>query len=63
MLYYFEQRYPVELEVTIVWYDTDGNVDFASIDWIKGLNAGHALYRARQNWPDAVVEPARPSSS
>lgn len=29
-------------------------VDF--IDEIRGLNKGHALYRAKQNWPDLDVE-------
>ena len=45
---YDEQRYPVSINVLIIWSD-----GLTYTDSIKGLNIGHALYLARLNWPDA----------
>jgi len=47
---YFQQKYPVSVKVE-VWFDHSG--EDTMIDEIKGLNAGHAFYLARLNWPDA----------
>lgn len=47
---YFEQRYPVSLLVRVTWSDGSSHVDE-----VKGLNSGHALSRARWNWPGAPL--------
>lgn len=46
---YGSQRYGTEVWVMVHF---DG---FAMVDAIKGLNKGHALWRARQNWTDAEL--------
>lgn len=46
---YHEQRFPFTLPVRVTWAD-----GMTHEDEVKGLNAGHALHRARWNWPDAV---------
>jgi|GEM_PF-3305563 len=46
---YGEQRYAWAVPVKVTW--EDGSVHH---DAVKGLNPGHALYRARENWPDAI---------
>lgn len=43
------QRYGAEVWVVVYWEDD------AIIDRIKGLNRGHALWRARWNWPTAEL--------
>jgi hypothetical protein len=50
---YCMQRYPVSIKVkvTYVGHWADGGHCFT--DHIKGLNSGHALYRAGLNWPSA----------
>lgn len=49
---FYEQRYSTVLWVKVTWPDGDSHTDA-----VKGLNRGHALYRARWNWPGATVEP------
>lgn len=50
---FYEQHYP-HVQNVLVTFD-DGE---QTIDAIKGLNQGHALYKARWNWPAAIkVEP------
>jgi hypothetical protein len=51
-----EQKFKVSVPVKVQW--KDGSVLF---DEIKGLNQGHALTRARDNWPDATVTLSRKS--
>lgn len=45
---YGQQAYPVSIKVQVTWPDGSSLVDD-----IKGLNKGHALFRAKENWPDA----------
>lgn len=45
---YQEEKYPISIDVMIVWSDDDSHADS-----IKGLNEGHAVWRAWQNWPSA----------
>lgn len=47
---YSEQRYPVSIAVRVEWAD-----GLTHKDEVKGLNTGHALWRAWQNWPDATI--------
>jgi hypothetical protein len=47
---YSEQRYPAAYMVRLTWADM--TTDY---DGIKGLNEGHALWRAHDNWPDAIA--------
>jgi hypothetical protein len=47
-----EQRYPFTQPVRVT--QPDGSVHE---DEVKGLNRGHALARARANWPGAEIEP------
>lgn len=52
-----DQKYSTGIKVRVEWDDTllaDGTrgKDFIE-DEIKGMNAGHALRRAAENWPDA----------
>jgi len=48
---FHEQTYPVTILVNLV--DQDGE---NWLDEIKGLNVGHALYRAKINWPALDAE-------
>ena len=48
---YFEQEYPYELAVIVRYGDNVWE------DGIKGLNKGHALYRAAWNWEGAEIKP------
>ena len=50
-LEFFEQRYQHSQHVRVTWPD-----GMEVVDEVKGLNAGHAMYRARDNWPGAKVE-------
>jgi hypothetical protein len=47
---YSEQQYPAAYMVRFTWADMTVNYD-----GIKGLNEGHARWRARDNWPDAIA--------
>jgi hypothetical protein len=47
---YHDERYGVAVRVRVTWRDGASHVDE-----VKGLNVGHALYRARLNWPEALV--------
>lgn len=49
---YHDQNYPHEQPVTVTFDDGDSFKDA-----IKGLNQGHALWRGRQNWDGAAIEP------
>lgn len=49
---YGAQRYPVAITVRVIFPEFP---DAPLVDGVKGLNAGHALWRARQNWPNASV--------
>jgi len=46
---FYELKYPVTISV-VINFGT-----FIFIDKIKGLNIGHALYEAKQNWNDAIA--------
>ena len=48
---FFQENYPHTQRVRVQW----PNQEMA--DDIKGLNQGHAVYRARENWPGAEVSP------
>lgn len=50
-----ELRYPISLPVRV---SCNGDV---FEDEIKGLNAGHALHLAKDNWPNCEVEAAGPA--
>lgn len=45
---FYSERYPVARMVLVIFED------HAAVDAIKGLNVGHALYRARRNWESAL---------
>ncbi|MHC4458561.1 MAG: hypothetical protein ACYS0I_16035 [Planctomycetota bacterium] len=47
---YKERKYPIEALVKVSY---PGNV---WIDGIDGLNLGHAVWRARQNWKRAEIK-------
>lgn len=55
---FHEQKYPVEQEVVVHF---PGEIPFT--DTVKGLNEGHALARAKENWPGAHIEPQRSAPS
>lgn len=46
-----EQRYPFVQAVRVTWPDGQTHDDA-----VKGMNAAHALERARRNWPGAEIE-------
>jgi hypothetical protein len=46
---YITTKYPVAIIVRVTPYDTRYNQPW--IDGIKGLNVGHALHEAQDNWP------------
>ena len=48
---YEEQNYNYSIDIEIDFRDGTG----LHYDSIKGLNRGHALYLARQNWPGAEI--------
>ena len=52
MTTYHEQRYPYTICVRIT-FDSDG---YSFVDHSNGLNAGHALYRARDCWENATID-------
>lgn len=45
------EKYKAILKVKVHWPNGTSH-----IDEIKGLNDGHALARARSNWPGAIIE-------
>lgn len=47
---YAEEKYPISMPVRVEWKGEPSNI-FA--DEIKGLNPGHALWRAKDNWAGA----------
>ena len=49
-----EQRFPCTIPVHVTFTDHDGYT-FGIVDKVRGLNVGHALYRARNNWPTGSV--------
>ncbi len=51
---YIEQQYPctVDVAVTFCMFGETWTI----VDSIKGLNPGHALYRARWNWDTSEIE-------
>lgn len=49
-----KEAYPHTQRVRVRWPNDE------MADDIKGLNQGHAVYRARENWPDANVTPVGP---
>jgi len=61
---YDEENYPVSINVRVIFldiiigyrsgkYTTQDNIHE---DSIKGLNRGHAMWRAKSNWPGALIE-------
>jgi hypothetical protein len=50
---YHEQNYPHSQPVRVTMPDGSSFVDA-----VKGMNAGHAMWRARDNWPGASIEKA-----
>tara|TARA_Y100000296_G_scaffold83727_1_gene115415 strand:+ start:62 stop:481 length:420 start_codon:yes stop_codon:yes gene_type:complete len=60
---FHEQEYKTTIKVRVkfpekeggVAYKMRGNKPLEFTDEIKGLNAGHALTRAKSNWPGAAV--------
>jgi hypothetical protein len=56
---YSESRFSYDLPVRVTFKGND-----VVEDAVKGLNKGHALARAWQNWPDATkIEPVLPTDS
>jgi|TARA_R110002153_G_scaffold147979_4_gene299260 hypothetical protein len=51
---YIEQAYKVSIVVKVSYPATLCGSSW--IDGIKGLNIGHALYLARQNWEGATID-------
>ena len=49
---YFDQQYKHSQPVRVTFEDGT-----SMYDAVKGLNAGHALWRAGENWPGAKIEP------
>jgi hypothetical protein len=54
-----EQKYPHTQDVRVDWPDTGDSIE----DQVKGLNKGHAMARARENWPGATITAIEPSES
>jgi hypothetical protein len=52
---YMEQAYKTAIKVMVRHPDYPGTPPNVHVDWIKGLNRGHALYNAKNNWPGAKV--------
>ena len=53
---YAEQAFPVSLRVRVHFPAEAGRGADVFEDAVKGLNAGHAMARARSNWPGAIIE-------
>lgn len=53
---YAEQKFKDSLPVVVKWFDKLEGPQVHH-DAVKGLNRGHALYRAKENWPGADVNP------
>ena len=51
------QRFPYTLDLVVVFPASGALPADSFADSIKGLNRGHALWRARQNWPGARIVP------
>ncbi len=47
---FYNQNYPVTIQILCITDNWN-----CWLDEIKGLNAGHALWRARDNWPHAEI--------
>jgi hypothetical protein len=56
---FMEQAYKTSLKVMVRQPDYPGSPPNVHTDWVKGLNKGHALYRAKANWPGAKVLAAK----
>ena len=52
---FHEQEYKTTIKVRVKFPEKGGNKPLEFTDEIKGLNAGHALTRAKSNWPGAAV--------
>lgn len=50
---YHQQKYPVEAQIQATFPGMFDDVSDIHMDAIKGLNPGHALQRAAENWPGA----------
>jgi hypothetical protein len=48
---YVDQNFPCSIKVCVT-FESSGD---SFVDWVKGLNSGHALYRARWNWEGATI--------
>lgn len=48
-------NYPVRLQVLVSFPEWPDMPPF--VDFMGGLNTGHAMWRARQNWDDATIQP------
>lgn len=53
-------NYPVRIKVQVTF---TGDQGFTFDDEMAGLNAGHAMWRARQNWADAQIVLSAPESN
>lgn len=53
---YHNEQYPVAIRVLVTFPATASWESDTFEDRIKGLNVGHALYRARDNWSGAEIE-------
>jgi len=49
MTEYANRKYQTIVNLTLTWAN---NKTFDAMD---GLNEGHAMWRAKQNWPDAII--------
>lgn len=52
---YWTETYPVSVDVRVTWTDRAIGTDSFE-DAIKGETVAHALERAADNWPGAVIE-------
>jgi hypothetical protein len=50
-----EQEFKSIIPVLVRWIKNK-KIQDEMIDEVKGLNSGHALWRAKQNWPEATVK-------
>lgn len=51
------QAFPHTQHVRVEWPEHNDSI----VDAIKGLNKGHAVARAKENWPGATITPIEPS--
>lgn len=52
---YYTETFPTSIDVRVTWRDRAAVADSFD-DAIKGETVAHAMERAQDNWPGAVIE-------